>query len=848
MANPTIGATTPRIQYTATSSQTVFTVPFEFLANADLAVYVNGTLKTLTTDYTLTGANTTGGGSLTFVTGRTAGEIVTILGNLAYSRDTNKYTKYGLLPAEVLEADFDALQVQVKQLALADQFALRAPLTDTGTPDMVLPAKATRATKVLGFDSDGDPVASTNSLSDIDLAVTTVNTIGAAPGNLASNISFVPSGTLSSVTVQNAIQEVVTDLSASSGAATVGFAPTGTLSSTTVQGAIAELMSENVYAIKKAKAPLVLECFTSFSDGASYGTPSGIGSWTDGEGKLTVTGTVGSTSLTINSVDIGVIANYGNSAATEGMWGCVIQHDDGSFGCYSAYNAITGSVSIVPALTKAVTSKGLWNLYDSALGQHLTTYGYTALAYFVSMSYIRDGLRNVAQGQATYNGSRVFNGTAFALTGGLTTGGFLSGTTIVKGLFQSAVLNLDGIASTSTRYNGSGRKYYTHSSVAYTQVGAETAGQGVTHTVDLKGSSGVVDVAVGIIGQKDSGTLASRIAVVVTVDGVVQSTTYVTGLQRVTVPFYNGNSGTISFTLETSAPTAFAIGNLNWFIFDDAMWAQSLLIQSGSKVVLCMDSWGTFHSNAFATALATYTGATITNSSVGGTQASYAITNFDTMVTAYNPDYVIFDFLINDYNAAIGAATWLNNVAKLCRMAIDRGITPILLSGMGTASQSQAQGMSEYYSELLSYFPVRSTVVINSAINSASSASPTGTTSTTGVHMGVGLTVAPTKTGNVMVMVSGMMGNNTNGGGAVAGLRYGTGTAPANAATLTGTAIASNQSYTSAASTDPSGFAISKTLTGLTVGTTYWFDLSLAAITAGTASATGVNMSVIEIA
>ena len=88
MANPTIGATAPRIQYTATASQTVFTVPFEFLANADLAVYVNGTLKTLTTDYTLTGSNTTGGGSLTFVTGRTAGEIVTILGNLAYSRDT----------------------------------------------------------------------------------------------------------------------------------------------------------------------------------------------------------------------------------------------------------------------------------------------------------------------------------------------------------------------------------------------------------------------------------------------------------------------------------------------------------------------------------------------------------------------------------------------------------------------------------------------------------------------------------------------------------------------------------------------------------------------------------------
>jgi len=205
MANPTIGATTPRIQYTATASQTVFTVPFEFLANADLAVYVNGTLKTLTTDYTLTGANTTGGGSLTFVTGRTAGEIVTILGNLAYSRDTNKYTKYGLLPAEVLEADFDALQVQAKQLALADQFAIRAPLSDTGSPAMTLPVVATRASKALGFDASGNPTVSTNSLSAIDAATTIVNTIGAAPSSDASTITYTPDGESTAVLLDAAV-------------------------------------------------------------------------------------------------------------------------------------------------------------------------------------------------------------------------------------------------------------------------------------------------------------------------------------------------------------------------------------------------------------------------------------------------------------------------------------------------------------------------------------------------------------------------------------------------------------------------------------------------------------------
>jgi hypothetical protein len=191
MANPTIGATTPRIQYTATASQTVFTVPFEFLANADLAVYVNGTLKTLTTDYTLTGANTTGGGSLTFVTGRTAGEIVTILGNLAYSRDTNKYTKYGLLPAEVLEADFDALQVQSKQLALADQFALRLPMTDSGSAPAVLPAKASRVNTLLGFDANGAPTVILSAANDVSTAISAAQAAQAAAeaANVAAQLA-----------------------------------------------------------------------------------------------------------------------------------------------------------------------------------------------------------------------------------------------------------------------------------------------------------------------------------------------------------------------------------------------------------------------------------------------------------------------------------------------------------------------------------------------------------------------------------------------------------------------------------------------------------------------------------
>ena len=41
-----ISDTEPRVQYTATSGQVSFTVPFEFFANADLKVYNGTTLLT----------------------------------------------------------------------------------------------------------------------------------------------------------------------------------------------------------------------------------------------------------------------------------------------------------------------------------------------------------------------------------------------------------------------------------------------------------------------------------------------------------------------------------------------------------------------------------------------------------------------------------------------------------------------------------------------------------------------------------------------------------------------------------------------------------------------------------
>jgi hypothetical protein len=125
-------------------------------------------------------------------------------------------------------------------------------------------------------------------------------------------------------------------------------------------------------------------------------------------------------------------------------------------------------------------------------------------------------------------------------------------------------------------------------------------------------------------------------------------------------------------------------------------------------------------------------------------------------------------------------------------------------------------------------------------------ADPAATTSTTGVMMGLAQAVTPSKSGNFLVVFQGVAANTLSGDGAFVELRYGTGSAPANGAVLTGTLLLSTE-MTAAANVQIVPFSISIYLSGLTVGTAYWLDLSVAATTAGTASVAGVSGTVIEL-
>lgn len=131
-------------------------------------------------------------------------------------------------------------------------------------------------------------------------------------------------------------------------------------------------------------------------------------------------------------------------------------------------------------------------------------------------------------------------------------------------------------------------------------------------------------------------------------------------------------------------------------------------------------------------------------------------------------------------------------------------------------------------------------------------ANPTGTADATGKMMGLGAAtnaclVIPQKTGVMMFVISFKAANGTAGDGYAAQLSYGTGTAPANAAAAAGTQVGVFQGSDNTATVQEAQTMIA-VVRGLTLGSIYWYDLYLKAITGGTATLTNVACQAFELA
>ena len=161
-----INAVARRIVLSGSAGTGPYDFTFEILANTDVAVFLDTTLLTLSTDYSVT-INANGTGRVTLNTGTTNvpnaptnANTVTVVGSRAIARTTDFVTA-GDLKASSLNEQLDSLTIFDQQISERVDRALIGNISDPLNLAMALPKATDRAGKFLAFDSTGATIAQT---------------------------------------------------------------------------------------------------------------------------------------------------------------------------------------------------------------------------------------------------------------------------------------------------------------------------------------------------------------------------------------------------------------------------------------------------------------------------------------------------------------------------------------------------------------------------------------------------------------------------------------------------------------------------------------------------------------
>lgn len=162
----TVTTSTARVVHNGNGTTTQFAVPFRFLENAQVAVFLRDaagiqTLWTENTQYTLAGADLAAGGTLTVNTSPTdytpaTGERLVVIRAVPITQETD-YVENDPFPAETHERTVDKLtMVNQEQTERLDR-TFTIPETDAYAGSFVLPGDVERANRFLAFDALGGP-------------------------------------------------------------------------------------------------------------------------------------------------------------------------------------------------------------------------------------------------------------------------------------------------------------------------------------------------------------------------------------------------------------------------------------------------------------------------------------------------------------------------------------------------------------------------------------------------------------------------------------------------------------------------------------------------------------------
>lgn len=203
----TFTATAPRNEYVGNGATAVYAYTFRIFEAADLLVTrvdTAGVATTLalTTDYTVSGVGAASGGNVTLVAGNlTSGYTLVIRFHGATKQSVDLRNQGGVFP-ESIEDALDRLGRYVQKNEDKVNRSLHLPEQEVGTETKtLLPTATARASKFLGWDASGNPIAAAgtsanltpvsgfiNTLLDDADAATARTTLGAINGEPADNV------------------------------------------------------------------------------------------------------------------------------------------------------------------------------------------------------------------------------------------------------------------------------------------------------------------------------------------------------------------------------------------------------------------------------------------------------------------------------------------------------------------------------------------------------------------------------------------------------------------------------------------------------------------------------------
>jgi hypothetical protein len=192
----TISTTDSRISYNGNGVTTVFSFPYRFLTNGDIVVVSVSstgveTVKTLTTDYTLTGAGDDAGGSVTMLVAPASGTRLIIYRDTDITQETD-YISGDPFPAETHERALDRLTMIAQEIGSDADRSIKVPVGDSSSLSTTLPAAANRLDRLLAFDSaTGEVELSGITQTQIASAVAAAY----AAGSTADAVTFLQAGT-----------------------------------------------------------------------------------------------------------------------------------------------------------------------------------------------------------------------------------------------------------------------------------------------------------------------------------------------------------------------------------------------------------------------------------------------------------------------------------------------------------------------------------------------------------------------------------------------------------------------------------------------------------------------------